>query len=519
MNTKITLLIAFVLFQVASCNDGSVPENIATLNVSDLTIADDGGKAIAVIAKVIQIIAFFMLLADAFCRYKQKPLYFGHAMRFLFFVYGSCCPWLLGGNENYAPKGYRGVMDRMGFHYFDQIYHGYFGFGYINCFNHKLAVDGNQYGFLYINILFFELLGFFLLKTAVWATSDGLKRNEKWPQFLAMFKGMYFEMFAFPFCGWGVFFFKQHFVLVDLEDSGKNVTGRNDVVYWFSMLLALWMNYEVAMSCIEFFTGSRDALNALPQNDMRAAGGKPVPSSARSDVQVTQQSKWTPPPKKTNISKPDCTVDAMYNEFFLQFNHHYKAGHAKLSNYYSTVWCMRWVFFAVSSIVWYRFPRTMYAIFFVLNILMIVWTVTLKNQFRSKLLWILILVEEILIWIWHLGAWINYLDYYGNATMAKFWVNLNTNLMFWPYIATLLIETFILVYMAIVNKNYYSTLPSAVENTTPARDDIQIDIQSKDELENKIETYRTMKESSQRQDGPEDPTENGLPSVGGDQKF
>jgi hypothetical protein len=52
-----------------------------------------------------------MLLLDVYYRNKGKPLYFGHAMRFIFFLYGACCPWLIGGNENYAPLGYRKFND------------------------------------------------------------------------------------------------------------------------------------------------------------------------------------------------------------------------------------------------------------------------------------------------------------------------------------------------------------------------------------------------------------------------
>lgn len=100
------VLVLLCLTSFAMCDQLTAAE-LAEVKVTGTEIADDAGKVIASIIKVLQILAWFMLLADVFARYNGKPLFFGHAMRFLFFIYGACCPWLLGGNENYAPLGYR----------------------------------------------------------------------------------------------------------------------------------------------------------------------------------------------------------------------------------------------------------------------------------------------------------------------------------------------------------------------------------------------------------------------------
>jgi len=77
---------------------------------------------------------------------------------------------------------------------------------------------------------------------------------------------------------------------------------------------------------------------------------------------------------------------------------------------------MRWVMFAVFSIIWYRFPRTLYIIYLIVNIGMIYITVAIKKSFR----WAfgLILVEEIFILLWHFAALLSYLDYYGARKMS-----------------------------------------------------------------------------------------------------
>jgi hypothetical protein len=501
MNRKLQLLALLVLAQVtlstaipAEGADRVLASNADTVNVTKVEIADDAGKVIAIVIKVIQIIAFFMLLADVFGRYHGKPRYFAHALRFIFFIYGACCPWLLGGNENFAPNGYRDLGDKMFFHFFDQIYHGYFGSGYIDCFNHKLTVDGNAYGFNYINILFFEMLGFFLLKTAAWATAKGLPEGNKWSHFLASLKGMYLEFFAFPFAGWAVFYFKQHFVLIDLADAGSKVVGRQDIVYYMSMVLAIYMTYEVALSCYELYEGDRDLLGSIPQEDQRIKEGQQqVPNTARSQVAVGNSTT-----QNSEKVADNCSVDALYLQYWLMFQYHHKSALNITAQYYNTIWILRWVVFAVFAIIWYKYPITLYVLYFLINVGMIIVTVIAKQSFRFAFKFIL--VEEILITIWHLAALINFIDYYGNGTMSQFLVNLTTHLMFWPYILTVIIETTLLAMGAIKNKVYFGAFPESMAKS----EDLRVDLDSNKDLEAKIETYNTMK--GQNQIAPESST-------------
>jgi hypothetical protein len=255
---------------------------------------------------------------------------------------------------------------------------------------------------------------------------------------------MYFEMFAFPFCGWGVFFFKQHFVLSDLEDQGKVVSGRNDVVYWFSMLLALWMNWEVAKSCFEFIVGSTNVLTNLPEKDPR---------------KTNRQQGQRPTLNIKDVVPQHCTVDAIYDEYFLAFQYFHKSCHDMWSQYYNTIWVLRWVFMAVSSILWYKYPRVLYLFFFVINILMVVLTIKIKESIRHKWIWILMVIEELLIFFWHFACLINYIDYYGKRGIDQFWINTTTHLILWGCFFSALIEWILLVAMAFLNRKYFNSLP------------------------------------------------------------
>ena len=73
--------------------------------------ADSFGHAFATLIKVFHMIALLMCLGDCLSRYYGKPLHYTHVLRWAIFIYGACCPWLLGGNENFAPGSYRGTTE------------------------------------------------------------------------------------------------------------------------------------------------------------------------------------------------------------------------------------------------------------------------------------------------------------------------------------------------------------------------------------------------------------------------
>jgi len=308
---------------------------------------------------------------------------------------------------------------------------------------------------------------------------------------------MHFEFFAFPFCGWGVFFFQQHFTLLNLESQGQVVTGRNDTVYWFSMLLALWMNYEVGKSCIELLIGNKESMDNAPYNDQRVNVGRhQLPDTGRSTNTVTNFETIGDQKPATGkyLAHELCSVDSLYLQYGLMFQHHYRSVHSTLSKFYNTIWVMRWVVFAVFAIIWFKFPRTLYILYLIINVGMIIITVLIKSSFRFG--FGLILVEEILVCLWHLAALINYLDYYGSRGMSSFFVNLNTHIMFWAFIITVIIELVLLILGAMNNRKHFNAFPNEHrEKAMSESQGLKIDIESNNELQAKIKTYTSMKQS------------------------
>jgi hypothetical protein len=220
--TKLIILLAFI--QLAACVGSEAAaeasEQHAERTLLNITVnrhEDSFGHAFATLIKVAQMWSLLMIGYDCYSRYHGKPCHYTHVLRYCIFVYGACCPWLLGGNNNYAPKGYRGWNDRTFYHFFDLIYHGYWGWGYLDCFNHKITVDGEPYGFNYVNILPIEILLFMLGKAAEWSSRDSFARRNRWVQFISSIKGLYLEFYGFPYAGWATFFYKQHFDMLELE--------------------------------------------------------------------------------------------------------------------------------------------------------------------------------------------------------------------------------------------------------------------------------------------------------------
>jgi len=417
-------------------------------------LADSFGHTFATLIKFFQLFGFLMIVFDIWYRYQYgKPMYYMHTLRFAIFTYGACCPWLLGGNEDYAPLGYRGWNDRTFYHFFDLIYHGYFGWGYLNCFNHRLKVDGETYGFMYINILPIEILLFMLGKAFEWTSTDGFARKNKWVQFIWTLKGLYLEFFGFPYAGWATFFLKQHFTLIDFANQGRLVEGRNDIVYWFSMMLALWMIFEVTRSVWEIYVGNRDHFYGMPLTDPDVKDQTISEENVKRTLEHTKEMTSELPPDP-DCNPDDCQYLACYIEYWFIYQHNHQSAYTKLSQYYFTIWVCRWVIFAIFAIMWFRLPRTLYISFLVMNLLMIWLTVHCKKSFRwFHYYWIL--AEEILVTAWHLASLISFIDYYGSQGMRQGAVDFLSHVQFWCYVVTICVEFVMMFVPVFVNRAYF----------------------------------------------------------------
>jgi hypothetical protein len=67
-----------------------------------------------------------------------------------------------------------------------------------------------------------------------------------------------------------------------------------------------------------------------------------------------------------------------------------------------------------------------------------------------------ILLEEILVTLWHLAALILYFDYYGKRSLSQGSVDFLSHLMFWPYVITVVLEFIFMWVPLFYNEEYFS---------------------------------------------------------------
>lgn len=312
---------------------------------------------------------------------------------------------------------------------------------------------------MYINILPIEILLFMLGKAFEWTSRDGFLRKNKWVQFIWTLKGLYLEFFGFPYAGWATFFLKQHFTLIDFANQGKIVEGRNDIVYWFSMALAIWMIFEVARSVYEIYTGNRDHFHEMPLHNPDEKNHHQIVESSKhkkieEDKEEEDEHSEPALPADPDCNPDDCQYIACYIEYWFIYQHNHQSAYNSLSQYYFTIWVCRWVIFAIFAILWFRLPRTLYIAFLVMNLLMIWLTVHCKKSFRwFHYYWIL--AEEILVTAWHLASLISFIDYYGSQGMRQGAVDFLSHVQFWCYVVTICVEFIMMFVPVFVNRAYF----------------------------------------------------------------
>jgi len=120
------------------------------------------GRWIGFSLKILQVLMLFAMVADVFSRFGGKPLKLMELMRFVVFHFGVSSTFAIG---SYLTDGYRGYN---GF-YFNQwmvkiygINEGYFELGQLKMFRVP-NVNGVDYGFNFLNVVFFELCIYLIL--------------------------------------------------------------------------------------------------------------------------------------------------------------------------------------------------------------------------------------------------------------------------------------------------------------------------------------------------------------------
>jgi hypothetical protein len=196
-----------------------------------------------------------------------------------------------------------------------------------------------------------------------------------------------------------------------------------------------------------------------------------------------------------------------YDKFILDvaymFQNRETASKSFLSKVYNATYIFRWMFYSFIAVTFFNRTRSTYFIFTVGGVVAIIWTILTLKHF-NKPAGILILLSEIFVFLRHLVQWLNFIDYAdGDSYFKQGFTNFLTNVAFFSYLFGSLIE------LALLFEPFYSKNSQANPQTTntdnnnannngqvdqtPSQQLDELEIDADGELENRINTYKTMK--------------------------
>lgn len=118
---------------------------------------------------------------------------------------------------------------------------------------------------------------------------------------------------------------------------------------------------------------------------------------------------------------------------------HLKAVESPISTYFGTAWFLRWIIYTLMVSIWLNKPRTIYSLSMVLNLIFVVLTALSLNAFH-KPNGMLILVEEVLITLWHFFQLLLFVDLGNGGKFKKGGVWALSVFIFMCYLGVILIE-------------------------------------------------------------------------------
>jgi len=134
-------------------------------------------------------------------------------------------------------------------------------------------------------------------------------------------------------------------------------------------------------------------------------------------------------------------------------------------------------------------------IFWILDIIMIIWTLGSLGTFRGAS-GVLILIEEFLLLVWHACQWIFFLDYEKNKLSDKM-ILIFAIAIFASFLLVIFIE-FLLIFMSLggsFETKVFKVIKKTSENRpeTQNSDDFEFDASSDFNMDKKVENFNTMK--------------------------
>jgi hypothetical protein len=442
------------------------------------------GEILGAIWKVSIIICLILLVVDAVQRFQGKRLGIFHSVRFIWFIYGTAGAAFAG---SHVTNGYRGFNSGIFSEFFLEIFDGYFGSGYMGIFNNTMkfvATGGveepvNIKEMLLQNTIFWELLIFIGLRIGALVLQKGLATGNPLSNLLGTLRRVFGWFFGLYFWQFGFQWFQNLHSLAKQAKAAEGVelTGRAHFNIWLNWLLAFYVIGEVLFMIFEalfhaFKAGSTKSREGNYLESVNPAGGN------------------------NNQNSYDASID----EVAFMFQKKDVALQSPLTQYYNPLWMFRWAAYLFIAFTFWNKVRSVYILFLIGNVISVAWTVIALKSF-NKPAGIMILVSEVFILLRHLSHLAHFGSQFGDNEMSQFWTDFWTHIAFWAYLFGTLIE-FGLLFEPLYSDNKAANNEGPKEKT-PSQELDDLEIGQEDDLENRINTYKTMR-SKKNVEAPKD---------------
>lgn len=396
-------------------------------------------------------ICLVLMIFDVFSRFGGKRIGVMHAVRFIWFIYGTACVYQIGAH---VGNGYRVFNDSIFGKFLEEIYDGYFGSKQFKIFKNPITVagvaqDSDASRRLFVqNALFLELIIFIILRLANLATWTGLAPGNPISHLIGSLRrvvGFFLTLFN---AAVGLTWYQT----IHSYNKMTGVDDRAKFNVFLSWILAFYVHIEGLICLIEVFKSATGT--TAPANASLAGAAKAIGGATQSFPAVVEE---------------------------VAFMHQHKTlAMAKGGQFYNALWMTRWVVVSILSFTWWNKVRTMYAIIVCIDAVFIIFPVMIMKTF-GKRSGCLILASEIFTFLRHLVQLFNWMDHAGDKDLSQFMVDLFTHIAFWSYILSSFIE-FILLF-----------LPACFGTLDTNDADVRLDLESNNELGKQINNYKSMK--------------------------
>lgn len=168
------------------------------------------------------------------------------------------------------------------------------------------------------------------------------------------------------------------------------------------------------------------------------------------------------------------------------------------------LWYTRWVFTTFFSLGLEAMPRTAYFVVLIFDIVLLVFAGMTMEAFLGSI-GLLIVIQEVLILLWHLSQFLLFVDYYSSDPIGegKFSDGLSAlliYLIFACFVFSVILE-FVIWYMALTFKKDQKN--NKKDNVNLASDEVSLGGSNSDqsELNSKIQGYNKMKSQISNRSG------------------